>query len=111
MQSRALASAWRCMGVSRGGRVGERPGRGNGVTESTQAALGSCQRRAPFARKGGVAYDAARLAIGRAPSDLQSLMRTSYAVFRLMKKNIKTDCFRYLIAALIVIIRSLYLST
>src|SRR3546814_601209 len=41
MQSRALASAWRCMGVSRGGRVGERPGRGNGVTESTQAAPGA----------------------------------------------------------------------
>src|SRR3546814_10798244 len=66
MQSRALASAWRCMGVSRGGRAGERPGRGNGVTESTQAAPGSCPRRAPFARKGGVAYDAARWGAGKA---------------------------------------------
>src|SRR3546814_11153866 len=65
MQSRALASAWRCMGVSRGGRAGERPGRGNGVTESTQAAPGSCQRRAQFARKGGVAYDAVRWGAGR----------------------------------------------
>src|SRR3546814_1568744 len=100
MQSRALASAWRCMGVSRGGRAGERPGRGNGVTESTQAAPGSCQRRAPFARKGGVAYDAARWGAGKAQwqsrseehtSELQSLMRISYAVFCLkQKKTTKT---------------------
>src|SRR3546814_1847551 len=57
MQSRALASAWRCMGVSRGGRVGERPGRGNGVRSEEHT------------------------------SELQSLMRISYAVFCLKKKK------------------------
>src|SRR3546814_17032241 len=38
MQSRALASAWRCMGVSRGVLVGELARRGHGVTESKHAA-------------------------------------------------------------------------
>src|SRR3546814_952789 len=95
MQSRALASAWRCMGVSRGGRVGERPGRGNGVTESTQAAPGAVRPGrwrgvrcgAMGSGDGAMAKRAGGARSEEHTSELQSPMRISYAVFCLKKKK------------------------
>src|SRR3546814_11795605 len=57
MQSRALASVWRCMGVSLGGRARDRPGPGTGVTGLTKAPPGASPSPAPSARQGGVATD------------------------------------------------------